>query len=153
MRLTIVPVDKSIILDGKALIRIKQDLSWIPSDIHAVQWYDDCGEVEYNDGKPNEKITSLGIYEQAIIDHNNELERRIRELEESRDYWEELRGIRNHYLFNSDWTQFTDSPLLDDKKLEWQLYRQKLRELPEIVTDPKPLVLDLNHPDWPVPPT
>jgi hypothetical protein len=153
MRLTIVPEDRSIIIDGKVLLRIRQDLSWIPSNIHAVQWYHDYGEVEYKDGKPNEKITSLGIYEQAVIDYNNELEMRLREIEESRDYWEEFRGIRNQYLFNSDWTQFSDSPLLDDKKLEWQLYRQKLRELPEIITDPKPLVLDSNHPDWPVLPT
>lgn len=152
MRLTIVPEDRSIIIDGKVLLRVRQDLSWIPSDIHAVQWYHDWGEVEYNDGSPNEKITSLGIYEQAVIDYNNEVEMRLREIEESRDYWEELRGIRNEYLFNSDWTQFSDSPLLEDKKLEWKVYRQKLRELPEIIIDPKPLVLDLNHPDWPIPP-
>jgi len=44
---------------------------------------------------------------------------------------EELRGIRNRALAWCDWTQFNDSPLNDSEKAEWQLYRQKLRNLPE----------------------
>ena len=43
--------------------------------------------------------------------------------------------------------EFTSS-----KKEEWIEYRQKLRDLPENIEDPKPLVLDPNHPDWPVSP-
>ena len=43
----------------------------------------------------------------------------------------ELRAIRNRTLAWCDWTQFNDSPLTDSEKAEWQLYRQKLRNLPE----------------------
>jgi len=160
MRLTIIPIDKKINIDGENLSPIQQDLSWIPENIHAVQWYDTHGEIEFNDGSLNQIIDELGIYEQAIVTFHEEKQRLENErivaeiaFEESRDYSEELRYIRNQYLFDSDWTQFSDSPLLDDKKLEWKSYRQKLRELPEIITDPKPLVLDLNHTDWPIRPT
>lgn len=70
------------------------------------------------------------------------------EYERNRDYWEEFRNKRNYRLLKSDWTQFPDSPLTEDQKNVWQVYRQALRDLPENVTDPKALVLDPNHPDW-----
>ena len=56
MRLIIIPSDKAIGIDGEFFSKIGEDLSWIPSNIHAIQWYDTWGEVEYNDGSPNEKI-------------------------------------------------------------------------------------------------
>lgn len=43
---------------------------------------------------------------------------------------EELRSIRNRTLAWCDWTQSGDSPLTAEKKSEWQLYRQQLRNLP-----------------------
>jgi hypothetical protein len=42
-----------------------------------------------------------------------------------------IRGKRNVELSNSDWTQFTDSPLSSEKKLEWSQYRTNLRALPQ----------------------
>lgn len=44
-----------------------------------------------------------------------------------------LRGERDYLLKQSDWTQFNDSPLSSDKKAEWALYRQALRDLPNTV--------------------
>jgi hypothetical protein len=41
---------------------------------------------------------------------------------------EELRGQRNVKLANSDWTQLTDSPSVDQE--EWSEYRQQLRDVP-----------------------
>ena len=38
-------------------------------------------------------------------------------------------------LDSSDWTQTIDSPLTDTKKLEWQTYRQELRDLPATYSD------------------
>tara|TARA_R110002153_G_scaffold13914_1_gene51279 strand:+ start:4471 stop:4890 length:420 start_codon:yes stop_codon:yes gene_type:complete len=35
---------------------------------------------------------------------------------------------RNTMLTGSDWTQGPDSPLSDEKKAEWQTYRQALRD-------------------------
>ena len=46
-----------------------------------------------------------------------------------------LREQRNEKLVDSDWTQASDhsSPLANDKKTEWETYRQALRDLPETV--------------------
>ena len=159
MKLTIVPGDKAIGIDGEFLLKIQEDLSWIPTNIHALQWYDTYGEVEYNDGSPNEKIEELGIYQQAVIDYQNEIQRLEDEKiaqeaasEAARDYWSELRMMRDQLLSNSDWTQIPDAPLTETQKTAWQTYRQQLRDLPENIQDPKPLVLDSSHSDWPISP-
>ena len=60
---------------------------------------------------------------------------------------ESLRLKRNLLLKESDWTQFPDSPLTAEKRAEWSLYRQALRDLPQNVninnvvfpTEPLPL--------------
>ena len=53
------------------------------------------------------------------------------------DYIGALRHMRNILLRESDWTQFTDSPLSDSKKTEWKTYRQALRDLPATESDPE----------------
>ena len=53
------------------------------------------------------------------------------------DYIGALRHLRNILLRESDWTQFTDSPLTDSKKTEWKTYRQNLRDLPATASDPE----------------
>ena len=54
-----------------------------------------------------------------------------------------MRGI---LLRESDWTQFTDSPLSDTKKNERKTYRQNLRDLPATESDPQ-------NPTWPTIPS
>lgn len=39
------------------------------------------------------------------------------------------RSERNELLFKSDWTQGIDSPLTDEQKATWRVYRQQLRDL------------------------
>ena len=46
-------------------------------------------------------------------------------------------ALRHMLLKESDWTQFTDSPLTDSKKAEWKTYRQNLRDLPATESDPE----------------
>ena len=41
-----------------------------------------------------------------------------------------LREKRNDLLAKSDWTQVSDAPLSQEKKSEWKVYRQALRDLP-----------------------
>ena len=41
-----------------------------------------------------------------------------------------FREDRNKQLAKTDWTQSNDSPLSEDKKTEWQTYRQALRDMP-----------------------
>ena len=53
------------------------------------------------------------------------------------DYIGALRHYRDTLLRESDWTQFTDSPLTDSKKTEWKTYRQSLRDIPATESDPE----------------
>ena len=53
------------------------------------------------------------------------------------DFIGALRHYRDILLRESDWTQFTDSPLSDSKKTEWKTYRQNLRDLPATESDPE----------------
>lgn len=72
MKVTIVPVDGSVSVDGKGFSPL--DLSGINPTVHAVQWYDTYGEVEFKDvfaggkiTKPeNQFITSFTEYEPVL---------------------------------------------------------------------------------------
>ena len=46
-----------------------------------------------------------------------------------------ISATRRNKLAESDWTQFADSPLTDNKKAEWATYRQALRDLPQQYPD------------------
>jgi len=41
----------------------------------------------------------------------------------------ELRRQRNAHLASCDWVMFADSPVSEAQKLEWQTYRQSLRDI------------------------
>jgi hypothetical protein len=45
-----------------------------------------------------------------------------------------LRLKRNQILSKTDWTQLVDSPLSEEKKQEYIVYRQNLRDLPSSAT-------------------
>ena len=152
MKLTFIVSEKFIRLDDEAFGDIKEDLSWVPSNVHAVIWNDDAGYIEYKNA-PKEIIEDLGIYEQALEVFDAEKQRRLREQlaeeelrEASRDYWKELRNKRDFLLSQSDWTQGNDSPLTLQQKEEWKIYRQSLRDVPSNIIDPK-------SPVWPLSPS
>ena len=138
MKLTIIPDGKIIGIDGTFYENVQQDLSWIPSNVHAVQWSDSSGEIEYNDGTPNQIISELGIYSQAQTDYNNETQR----VAAARDYWEELRTKRNQLLAETDYLALVDATLSTDMRT----YRQALRDLPANTSDPA-------NPVWPTKPS
>ena len=45
------------------------------------------------------------------------------------DAWVIVRTMRNNELTATDWTQLPDSPLTAEKKAEWSVYRQALRDI------------------------
>ena len=61
----------------------------------------------------------------------------------------EVRQIRNSKLAECDWTQASDSPLTEAKKHEWKVYRQELRNLPDLLTNE---ITSLGDIVWPTPP-
>ena len=57
MRMTILPSDGVIGLDGVFL----HVAVGAPDNVHAIQIYDTFAEIEYNDGKPNAKVTGSAL--------------------------------------------------------------------------------------------
>ena len=155
---------KSIRVEDEELSVELQDFSWIPSNVTYVRWYGSEGQIQYianENGNVNvEFITELGIYEKAIEIFNDEkqrLEDEKQRLEDekiaqteaivaARDYWKELRSLRNQKLAEYDWTQTLDAPLTEEQKTAWATYRQVLRDLPANTEDPK-------NPVWPTKPS
>ena len=96
MRITIIPSENKISIDGEPIVEC--DVSWIPEfvgditgvsqKVHAVQWYDDHGEIELVTRDANIPITELGIFEQAIIKYE---ERKV-EQEAAKSFAEALRA-------------------------------------------------------------
>ena len=60
---------------------------------------------------------------------------------------ERHRVTRNQLLADSDWTQMNDSPLSNEDKTAWAVYRSELRNLPDDAAWP-----NLSDEDWPVAP-
>jgi len=77
MRLIIIPEDTMISIDG-CVVR-ECDMSWVPEftgnytgvsqKVHALQWFDDHGEIELRSHDLAIPITELGIFEQAVTIH------------------------------------------------------------------------------------
>lgn len=67
MRMTIIREDNFISVDGKGYFDF--DMSWVPTyngvPVHAVQWYDDHGEIELESRDSNIEIVDLGSFNEA----------------------------------------------------------------------------------------
>ena len=140
MRVTIVKDDNLVIIEKRP---IRFDLSpyGLPKKFHALQWDNDFGEEEYNDGTTNKSIGDLSRY-QPIIDEYM----RLQEIEDNppppteSEKYASLINQRNSYLNQTDWlairhTDQTVSPdieptsLNDDQFKKLLVWRQELREL------------------------
>jgi hypothetical protein len=64
--LTIIKDDKFVKVDGEGLFL---DAVVLAANVHAVQFDGTNGEIEYNDGTPNEAITSISAYSTITDDH------------------------------------------------------------------------------------
>lgn len=61
----------------------------------------------------------------------------------------ELRSLRDRKLGESDWRVMPDSPLTDQQKANWVIYRQQLRNLPANHGS----ITDLSQVTWPTEPS
>jgi len=57
MRLTVIVADKSVYKNGSRYGEL--DLSFVPSDVHALQWFNDNGWIEFVGDAANQSITQL----------------------------------------------------------------------------------------------
>lgn len=66
MRLTIIPIDQAVYVDGVAKSNLDLSACGIPANVHALQWFDTKGWIEFENSTdpfvpkpPNQTITSL----------------------------------------------------------------------------------------------
>ena len=68
MRVTIIPSDGFVAVDGDGYSAL--DLSFMDTNIHALQWYGSDGEIERKDERgrivSNEKVTDITLYQIAL---------------------------------------------------------------------------------------
>ena len=113
--------------------------------IHAVQWYGDHGEVEYNDR--NEEITDFSEFDAIINDRDKEIDRLTQEALDNEPSEEEKdRSQRNMLLEQTDWIVVKYLDIGEPVPQEWSDYRQALRDITEQDGFP-------GNVDWPEEPT
>jgi hypothetical protein len=70
--------------------------------------------------------------------NSDEINMLIQECKTNEGAWSIFRKERNEKLVKSDWTQISDyeNNISEEKKIEWALYRQQLRDLPNNIDFP-----------------
>lgn len=132
MNITIIPDDGTVCKNGICYT----PLTWegTPSDIHAIQWKDSKGWVEYEDGKPNEDIDTLPswtanalvVWQQAYDEEHKE---------PLPPTAKENKGQASILLQDTDWITAPDisNPLLSNPYLanqeEFITYRNAIRQI------------------------
>ena len=93
---------------------------------------------DYDNLVANPVILNMPIPNDISSATSEELENII--LENHKNF---IRLERDKRLAESDWTQNIDSPLSEEKKVEWQTYRQELRDLISTITNVNDII------NWP----
>lgn len=117
-----------------------QDLSW--SGNSGFKFY------KFIENPKPEKVKLYDIFgPNYIIDDENKIVQTEWKLEKKSPEvaWNIIRTDRNKKLSNLDWTQILDSPLNEQKRAEFKIYRQNLRD----ITNQK----DPFNITWPIEPT
>lgn len=143
-RVTVVPADHLIIVDGYALCFEYA----APDGMHALQWYGKQGHIEWqgsDDEPPHNELLTADIYENQVApfvklwqDEKARLEQaaasaeaaRLAEYNSEEARFERLRAERDRRLAATDYLLMPDYPLDDTLKGAVQAYRQALRDLP-----------------------
>ncbi len=97
------------------------------------------GSIEHINMNYDEMIANTIISEGPIPEDIASLtpeQLQIKILESHKNF---IRQERDRRLAECDWTQVADVPLTEEKKNEWILYRQLLRNLPSTIVDVSPI--------------
>lgn len=54
--------------------------------------------------------------------------------------WSLVKQERNKLLALSDWTQILDAPMSTEQREAWGVYRQALRDVPQVFSNPDDVV-------------
>lgn len=70
------------------------------------------------------KVNEIWTREYSVLDASDKRRSRV-----DGEFTQKANEIRVKKLAESDWTQLPDAPLSDEKKEEWKIYRQQLRDI------------------------
>jgi hypothetical protein len=145
-RITIINNDNGTVdvnLNGENLENVPT--TNLDPSIHAVQWFGDRGEVEYNDR--NEDITEFSEFDIIMTDRQTEIDRLTQEAQDNEPSEEEKdRSQRDSLLELTDWIVVKYLDIGDPVPQVWSDYRQALRDITEQSGFP-------GNVDWPEEPT
>lgn len=65
MRLTIIPADTTVYIDGVSYTGL--NMAVVPDNVHALQWFGSDGWIEFNNSAPNESITALPAWADVCV--------------------------------------------------------------------------------------
>ena len=139
MKLTIIPSDGAVYVDKVSFIDLDLSTCNIPSNVRALQWSGDKGEIEFYDNTSNQVVEALPDWATACIDVWTNAQTPV-------PLTDEQLILKNKFkaeglLINSDWAVLPDVSL--SNKTQWETYRAALRD---IVINPTV------NPIWPVKP-
>ena len=142
---TVVPSDKVIIVDGNPLqFETAFDLESGHNGVHAIQWHEGKGNIEFEDGSPNKELEGEDDYEGQIAYYvglfddetarlakvKAEAEKAAEELYNSEEQrWIRLRAKRNELIAETDYLMMEDYPITDECRAAFEAYRQALRDI------------------------
>jgi hypothetical protein len=121
--------------------------------IYYTKYKTDTGEIT-STGVTNVALNNISLESgESVIEGNyNVQEYKIiggEAVAQTVSIWPGVRALRDNLLSESDWTQLSDSPLTDSKKIEWATYRQTLRDIPSSQSS----VTDKSNITWPTEPS
>lgn len=124
---------------------------------HEISWVEEWGQITYRTDASSftdEELTKAGYsgpYEVPSINvdyqrlrWDSEVVNYIVEDISDEELWSEIRIERDKKLAECDWTMVSDVPVEVNQR-EWEMYRQRLRDLPSLYENPKDIV-------WPISP-
>ena len=147
MKLTIIPADGSVGEDGKFYLELDLSSCNIPADVHALQWQDTAGWIEYNSFIPNEPITELPAWANCCMAKWTEANTPV---PPSPPTAEENKTTAVNKLKATDWTTIPDvgdptksNPYLSNVQ-DFVVYRNAVRQYAI-----NPVAGDINWPTLP----
>jgi hypothetical protein len=125
MRLTILPETDTVSKDGLSFDELALETCGIPSNVHALQWHDNSGHIEFVSTAPNQAIYELPTWASACVDvwqvkFDNQ------NAPPSPEQMIQINAsLAAQLLRDSDWTMLPDVAL--QNKDEWMAYRSIVR--------------------------
>lgn len=124
MKLSVIPEDTLIIIDGTAVL--------VPAienrDFSAMHWDGTAGRIERMGPKG---LVEEFFYDDSVVLPYVALWAEKKEQLPEPDTIVEYRFRRNQLLAECDWTQLSDNGLTEEQRSEWAQYRDALRNVPQ----------------------